>query len=106
MLTNDFEQVLYAAEMRQIKVIKLFSTRARQTIRYHCMNSHAWEKKHGKIAHKTVKFLTDNEHEVHGHSFDAEMKPRILKDGCMVSLLSNHISYLRHLTDLQSWPEI
>merc|ERR1712071_250212 len=58
--------------MRQIKVLKLFSTRARQTIKYHCM-----------IAHKTVKFLTDNEQEVHGHSFDAEMKPRILNDGCM-----------------------
>lgn len=71
--------------MRQMKVMKLFSTRARQTVKYFCKNSHAWKKATGKVIHKTVKFLTDNEKEIHGHSYDAEMTPEV-EDGCKVNL--------------------
>ena len=69
-----------------MKVMKLFSTRATQTIKYLCKNSHAWKKANGKLIHKTVKFLTDNENEVHGHSYNADVMPEI-EDGCKVRVM-------------------
>ncbi len=40
----------------------------------------------GKMVRKTLKFLTDNEMEVHGHSVDVPLKPEIKKDGCKVGV--------------------
>lgn len=83
-LMSEIEGVLYAAEIRQLKVMKLFSTRARQEVKYFCKNSHAWFNNKGGMARKTVKFLTDNEYELHGHSVDMPLKPEVVSDGCQI----------------------
>ena len=94
-----YDQVLYAAELRQLKMMKLLSTRARQTVKYFCRNSHAWKKPSGKFIHKTVKFLTDNENEIHGHSRDAEVMPEV-EDDCKVRLLVNKRWYSAELVPI------
>lgn len=84
-----------------MKVMKLFSTRARQEVKYFCKNSHAWFNSKGGMARKTVKFLTDNEYELHGHSVDMPLKPEVVSDGCQVRIVVISINTICHLLSLK-----
>ena len=78
------EGILYAADVRQLNIMKLFSRRAKQNITYNCRNSNAWKTVKNTI-HKTIKIRSDNDVDIHGLSKDKYIKPRIVLDECKVS---------------------
>lgn len=64
------ENIEYAADIYQMKMMKLLSNNARQSITYNCMNSRA-----------LVKILADNDVEMDSQS-KPNMRPRVLLDEC------------------------
>jgi len=66
----DEEYIPYAADIYQMKMMRLLSNSARQSITYNCKNSRA-----------VVKFLTDNDLLMHSQA-KPSMRPRILEDQC------------------------
>jgi hypothetical protein len=64
------ENIEYAADIYQMKMMKLLSNHARQTITYNCMNSRA-----------IVKLLSDNDLEMHSQS-KASLRPQVVLDQC------------------------
>ena len=64
------ESIEYAADIYQMKMMKLLSNNARQTITYNCMNSRA-----------IVKLLSDNDIELHSQA-KPSMRPQVVLDQC------------------------
>ena len=85
----SFLQFQYAADIYQLKMMRLLSNRARQNITYLCQNSIAWSNNEDVLSNNTVKVLTDDEVELHGHSKDTDVFLRVISDDCKVYLISN-----------------
>lgn len=68
------EGIEYAADIYQMKMMKLLSNNARQTITYNCLNSRA-----------LVKILSDNDIEMDSQS-KPSMRPQVVVDNCKTGL--------------------
>lgn len=69
-----------------MKMMRLLSSRARQNITYMCRNSMAWADSDNVINHNTIKVLTDNEVELHGHALDTGVFLNVVLDECKVCM--------------------
>ena len=78
-----------------MKMMRLLSSRARQNITYLCQNSIAWSSSKDVLSDKTIKVLTDDEIELHGHSKDIDVSLNTISDECKVSLICD-CSYMTH----------
>ena len=76
-----------------MKMMRLLSSRARQNITYLCQNSIAWSSSKDVLSDKTIKVLTDDEIELHGHSKDIDVSLNIISDECKVNLIC-YFSYM------------
>jgi len=72
----------YAADIYQMKMMRLLSSRARQNITYLCQNSIAWSNSSDEIHENTIKVLTDDEIELHGHSKHSGVFLKVISDEC------------------------
>ena len=80
-----------------MKMMRLLSSRARQNVTYLCQNSIAWSNSSDEIHENTIKVLTDDEIELHGHSKHSGVFLKVISDECQVCINDYFFMFPRNI---------